>query len=1705
MFLSLLLVVTMLPGGVLKARADDTTSNSEIADLPAGSTLQFAGKLWTLLDPSTGLVLCDSAVGSGVYGSTNEFKSGNAAYDGLSAYYSTLSSQERALIQSQTWATGAGIVTCKVGLLTYTNVTNYGSYIKSLDQDWFLCSVLGGGSDIFYMKAGETSIGGYKQYESPASSAAYRPALYLKPHFKLAYDNVSKYCLIDVSAISASDSGYTYSNGNITLTGDYTYVLYGKTLTNTVTVPSPVTADVILADADIESGSGCAFSIDSGASGNLTLNGESILKSTTGNAGLKVPGGAKLTLTAASSGMLTAIGGVNGAGIGGANGDGGTVTINGGTVTATGGQYGAGIGGGSDGRGCSVTISGGTVTALGGEYGVGIGGGRSGDAGTVTITRGTVAATGGLYGGVGIYAGTVTITGAGTSVTAKGRYSCKDIGGGGGGAGGILMVGDKTSTATSLPIVNMVSTGTNAVTTFANCVINNNASAEMTGTYNRDGYVPVTVGLVAAPASDSKVSLQATVSKADNNDTYDGAGTVTFSTSSDPSGAYTAVDGGAVGVSTAAPATSEFTSAGGKTYTIKADYSSTNGYRKGSNSTDVSIPNADASLKWLGVNAGELTPEFSSGTTDYTVNVGNGTTNIRIKPNANDSNATVKVNGETVANLANSSAIPLADSGTKISIVVTAQAGDTKTYMVTVHRASADVNKITVSSVGGGSSVKAGVDGEDTLTLKADVEPPDAIQDVGWIVTSQGDGTAEPNPGDGKITVSSDGTATFTGTKAGIVYAKAVAEDGSGVYGLFSITVTSKESVTVSSVNGGSSIFEGDTLQLLAEVTGGSSSVVTWAIDTDGNLNYPSGMGKGLGTLTDNKDGKAAFSAKTAGCVYVTATANGVSSNPFCVYIYQKGTPDTEKIEVSSKNGDRSVVNGGTLQMNANVTVNESAKAVMQNVTWSVKNGTGAATIDPNGLLTGSTAGTIKVTAKAKDGSGVFYSVEIMVTENGTAPTITILSLSDGTVGTAYSQTLAATGDTPITWNVQSGDSLPDGLNLDSSTGIVSGTPTIAGNFIFTVQATNNHGNDTKQLSIHTDAASTNIFGISLNKNGAYIFTPQTVGYSSVSPLSITVSNTGNQATGDLTVALSGTTASSFTLSKSTVSSIAAGGTENFTVAPKMGLPAGTYTAMVTVSGSNVTSQAFTVSFTVNNQPTYGISFDKSSTHIFTAQTVGYITATPLSVTVSNTGNQATGDLTVALSGTTASSFTLSKSTVSSIAAGGTESFTIVPKTGLLADTYTATVTVSGSNGTSQSFTVSFTVNSNGSGNPGGGSIFGGVSGSTSYQATAMGNNGLPATLSVATSGGNASVTLGSAQSSTLQGGGTIAISMPTVPNAASYVVNIRASSLSADGGGTLTMNTAIGNISVPTDMLSSLSGVSGQTAQITISQGDSSVLSSDLQAKIGGRPTIRLTLSLGETKSEWSNPDAPVTVSIPYTPTAEEKSSRESIVVWYIDGNGNAVCVPNGHYDAATGTVTFKTTHFSQYSVGYNSVVFSDVSGSAWYKNYVNYLAAREIVGGTGAWKFSPDANITRAEFVTILTNLSGNDLSAYTSSSFSDVSTSAWYFAAVQWAYKNSIASGNDGTFNPNANITREQMAVMLFNYAKYAGIDVSNVEGISVREFSDYGSISNWAMTPIQWAINSSIISGNSDGSFAPTANATREQAAKLVALFLQGTVK
>ncbi len=199
----------------------------------------------------------------------------------------------------------------------------------------------------------------------------------------------------------------------------------------------------------------------------------------------------------------------------------------------------------------------------------------------------------------------------------------------------------------------------------------------------------------------------------------------------------------------------------------------------------------------------------------------------------------------------------------------------------------------------------------------------------------------------------------------------------------------------------------------------------------------------------------------------------------------------------------------------------------------------------------------------------------------------------------------------------------------------------------------------------------------------------------------------------------------------------------------------------------------------------------------------------------------------------------------------------------------------------------------------------------------------------------------------------------------------------------------------------------------------------------------------------------------------------------------------------AADGKANGSTSDNSNTNTG--SVQFSDVNG--WEKEYVYYLAERKILNGKADGQFKPADNITRAEFVKILAAVSGQDVSKSTGTSFSDVNAASWYAPYVEWAYKNGIVKGSNGNFKPSANITRQDMAVMIENFSKYMSKTVPSME--AGKTFADDSRIASYAKDAVASLQKAGIISGDVNGKFLPQSSATRAQAAKMITVYMQVT--
>ena len=180
-------------------------------------------------------------------------------------------------------------------------------------------------------------------------------------------------------------------------------------------------------------------------------------------------------------------------------------------------------------------------------------------------------------------------------------------------------------------------------------------------------------------------------------------------------------------------------------------------------------------------------------------------------------------------------------------------------------------------------------------------------------------------------------------------------------------------------------------------------------------------------------------------------------------------------------------------------------------------------------------------------------------------------------------------------------------------------------------------------------------------------------------------------------------------------------------------------------------------------------------------------------------------------------------------------------------------------------------------------------------------------------------------------------------------------------------------------------------------------------------------------------------------------------------------------------------------------NVDFLDVSRTDWFYYDVRYVCENGLMNGTSRNRFSPYGTATRGMLVTILYRME-NEPRCFGSAAFSDVKPGAYYEKAVVWASQNNIVSGyTDGTFRPDAPVTREQLASILYRYTLYRGQDVSAGETTSLTGYGDAQAVSSYALPAMRWACGTGILQG-ANGKLNPSGLATRAQLAAMLHRYL-----
>ncbi len=277
---------------------------------------------------------------------------------------------------------------------------------------------------------------------------------------------------------------------------------------------------------------------------------------------------------------------------------------------------------------------------------------------------------------------------------------------------------------------------------------------------------------------------------------------------------------------------------------------------------------------------------------------------------------------------------------------------------------------------------------------------------------------------------------------------------------------------------------------------------------------------------------------------------------------------------------------------------------------------------------------------------------------------------------------------------------------------------------------------------------------------------------------------------------------------------------------------------------------------------------------------------------------------------------------------------------------------------------------------------------------------------------------------------------------------------------------------------------------------------STEAKAAIETRPAYDLSLVYrsGGKETPITNLNGhTISVRLSYTPAKGEQTGNLYAV--YVDDAGKVEWITKSSYDASLKAVVFETGHFSVYGVGYKNPApaFTDIHNH-WAADNILFAASRGLLSGTSDTTFSPNTGMTRGMFVTALGRLAGINPDSYKTGKFTDVKADAYYAPYVNWAAQNDIVEGVTATtFAPDTNINREQMAVIMANYAKKLGYDLPKT--LQAVTFADNAQISSWAKNAVRTMQQAGILSGKNGNKFDPKGTATRAEVATVLRRFVE----
>lgn len=399
-----------------------------------------------------------------------------------------------------------------------------------------------------------------------------------------------------------------------------------------------------------------------------------------------------------------------------------------------------------------------------------------------------------------------------------------------------------------------------------------------------------------------------------------------------------------------------------------------------------------------------------------------------------------------------------------------------------------------------------------------------------------------------------------------------------------------------------------------------------------------------------------------------------------------------------------------------------------------------------------------------------------------------------------------------------------------------------------------------------------------------------------------------------------------------------------------------------------------------------------------------------------------------------------------------------------------------------------------------------------SYVLSAMGDEftnifspWLPVTVTAAPKSSNAdvsSVTVAGVEA-TAGENNTYTVTLPygTDVTAGSFVI------VTSDAGATVGALTHDGN--VWTFTVTAEDGVTSKTYTVTVSfteapksndAGVSSITVAGFKAVAGANNSYTVTVPYGTVVKTGSF------VIVTRHPRATVSALTNTRNIWSFtvtaeDGVTTAVYTVTVNTAALPEPITPGADNKKPASKPEVKLPFTDVSTSDWFYDDVAFVYENGLFSGTDSRSFSPNASMTRAMLVTVLYRLEGEP-TVTGRSSFTDVRSGAYYEKAVIWAAANGIVTGTDSTsFSPDAKVTREQLAAILYRYAQYRKLDTD--ASAKLNSFTDADSVSAYASEALGWAVSEGLINGAS-GKLMPKGDATRAQVAAILHRFVKNVL-